>query len=322
MARKEKTNHTSHTRKNRTLLFLLVCSVLLLSTGKVDGKKLLVKKTPSPRTLRAMARVYMAYGEYEKAQPLAEQALISAKNKNASDSELCSCLIDLAYLYNELGRLEDAEKMCVLGLKLQEKVYYEKHPYIAHTLTNLSSIYQAQGRYQKAKAALNRAVTIMLDCHTENDKAMIPFKVAFAQLLTAEGDFKKADTYYQSAMALINKSYGPNHLYTATVLADIAKLYTLQQRYNEAENLINRSVATQEKYYGPKHHLIASSWLTKAEVCRVKKNYAESNRLIEKALSAVKKRGSAVIFAKMKQRADKIRSIKPAAFSAVAKGGK
>ena len=119
-----------------------------------------------------------------------------------------------------------------------------------------------------------------------------------------------------------NKSYGPNHLYTATVLADIAKLYTLQQRYNEAENLINRSVATQEKYYGPKHHLIASSWLTQAEVCRVKKNYAESNRFIEKALSAVKKRGNAVIFAKMKQRADKIRSDEPAASGPVAKAGK
>ncbi len=320
MARKEKTNHKS--RKNRTLLFLLVCSLLLLNAGKADGKKLLVKRTPSPKTLRAMARVYMAYGEYEKAQPLAEQALVSAKNKNDSDAELCSCLIDLAYLYNELGKLEDAEKMCILGLRLQEKVYYEKHPYIAYTLTNLSSIYQAQGRYQKAEAALERAVTIMLDCHSDNDKAMIPFKVAFAQLLTVEGDFENADAYYQSAMALINKSYGPDHLYTATVLADIAKLYTLQQRYNEAENLINRSVATQEKYYGPKHHLIASSWLTKAEVCRVKKNYAESDRLIEKALSAVKKKGNSVIFAKMKQRADKIRSVVPAAYSPLAKAGK
>jgi len=317
MARKENLNNTSH--KNRTLLFLLVCGIFLLSAAKVDGKKLQLKKTPSPRTLRAMARVYMAYGEYQKAQPLAEQALISAKNKNASDTELCSCMTDLAYLYNELGRLQDAEKMCIMGLRLQEKVYYENHPYIAHTLTNLCSIYQTQGRYQKAKDALNRAVTIMLDSHRENDKAMIPFKVAFAKLFAAEGDFKKADAYYQSAIALINKSYGPNHLYTATVLADIAKLYTLQQRYNEAEKLINRSVATQEKYYGPKNHLIASSWLTKAEVCREKKNYAESDRLIEKALSAVKKKGNVVTFAKMKQRADRIRSVVPAAYTPVAK---
>ena len=112
MARKENPNHAS--RKNRALLFLLVCSVFLLSAAKVDGKKLQLKKTPSPRTLRAMARVYMAYGEYQKARPLAEQALISAKNVNASDTELCSCLTDLAYLYNELGRLEDAEKMCIM----------------------------------------------------------------------------------------------------------------------------------------------------------------------------------------------------------------
>jgi hypothetical protein len=70
----------------------------------------------------------MACGDYEKAQPLAERALRLAKAKTGSDSEICSCTLDLAYLYGNQGRLTDAEAMCKQGLDLQKKLYYEDHP--------------------------------------------------------------------------------------------------------------------------------------------------------------------------------------------------
>lgn len=305
--------------KSKTLFLILVFVSLLLNAGTADGKLSVDKKGLSCKTLRAMSRVYMAYGEYAKAQPFAEQALASARRKDVSDSELAWCLIDLAYLYNEQGKLENAEKMCVLGLELQEKLYYKKHPYIAYTLMTLSSIHQGQGRYDQAETALDKAMNIMLESHTADSKAMIPFQVNFAKLLTAQGQFEKADAYYQSAMVLINDGYGPDHLYTAIVCGSIARLYTIQGKYTKAEELIDRAVATQEKYYGPDHHLIAASWLTKAEVCRVKGNCTESNRLIEKALSAVKKSGNMTILAKMKQRAEKIRSVEPAVSASIAK---
>lgn len=306
------------TQKSRTL-FLILVSVLLLNAGIADAKPSVCKKTLSSRTLRAMARIYMAYGEYAKAQPFAERALIAAKANDSCDLETARSLIDLAYLYNEQGKLEDAEKMCTLGLQLQQKLYYEKHPYIAYTLMTLSSIYQARDKYDQAESALDKAMSIMLESHTPDSVALIPFQVSFGKLLTAQGQFEKADTYYQSAMILINNSYGPDHLYTAIVLGSIARLYTLQERYTEAEELINRAVATQEKFYGPDHHLVAASWLTKARLCQIRGNRTESNELIEKALSAVKKSGNMTILAKMKQRAEKILSVKPAVSAPIAK---
>ncbi len=293
--------------KNR---FLVLTLIILLIEGIAWGGPQQVKKDLSCKTLRAMARVYMAYGEYTKAQPLAEQALTLAKRRVEQDSELSMCLIDLATLYKSQNKLLDAENMCEQGLKLQEEVLYKSHPYVAYTLRTLGSIYLEQGNYIKAANAMEKAMAIMLESHTENDKALAPFWVDIAAILVAKGDYKEAESYYKKAMVLINISYGPEHLYTANVLGSVAQLYTLQGRHDEAEKLIDRTIAKQESIYGPQHHLVAPSWLTKARICHAKGDYTGSEKLFEKALTSVRKSGNMALFTKLEQRIEEIRTNK------------
>ncbi len=318
MNQKDKTSLLTQKSKIHFVV-VLVLGLVLLNGGIADGKPWQGQKSLPCKTLRSMARVYMAYGEYAKAQPLAERALTLAKRKGACDSELAMCRIELAVLYKNQNKLLDAEKMCELGLKLQEKALYKNHPYIAHTLRILSSIYREQGRYREAGSALDKAMAVMLDSHAENDKALVPFWVDTAVLLVAQGKFEEAEGYYHRAMTLINSSYGPDHLYTANVLGGVARLYMLQGRYNKAEELIDRTIATQEKIYGPDHHLIAGSWLTKARVCHAKGNYVHSEKLIKKALASVRKTGNMAIFTKLERRVEKIRAGKQGVSGPVAK---
>ncbi|MHC4125259.1 MAG: tetratricopeptide repeat protein [Planctomycetota bacterium] len=313
MIRKEKQNHLKW--QSKTLYILLALGIVLWSSSVANGKPRPIKKTPSSKTLRSMARVYMAYGEYAKAQPLAEKALTLARRKGTSDSELAMCLIDLATLYKNQNKLVDAERMCELGLKLQKKVLYKNHPYLAYTLSASSSIYCEQGKYYQARSALEEAMAIMLDAHSANDKAMAPFFVDIAKLHVAQGDLEEAERYYQKAMLLINSSYGPDHLYTANVLTGIAKLYTLQERYDEAEKLINRAVTVQEKIYGSDHHLIATSWLIKAKIYQVKGDTTQAEKLINKALIAIENSGNTAAFAKFQQDAKEIRVSRQVAFA-------
>lgn len=261
----------------------------------------------------------MAYGEYAKAQPLAEKALTLARTKEASDSELAMCFIDLATLYTYQGKLVDAEEMCKSGLQLQEKILCKNHPYLAYTLRILSSIYYEQGEYYKAKSALDEAVVIVLNSHIADDQAMTPFLVDIARVLVVQGDLQQAESYYQKAMLLINTSYGPNHLYTASVLAGMAKLYTLQERYSEAEQLVIQSLAVQERVYGPNHHLIAGTWLTMAEICKHKGDYVQQENLISKAVTAVEKTGNLAELAKIQQRIAQIRGDKQVALADISR---
>jgi len=272
-------------RNRRVAVFICVLTLLGLVAAQAHAKQS-TANCPS-KTLRTMSRVYMAYGDYAKAQVLAEQALAAAKTADNSDSENSACMIDLAWLYKNQGRLADAEKMCVTGLEIQESLYYKDHPYIAYTLRILGSIYRQQGNYHKAQAALDRAMAIMSKCHLPDDPVLAPFKVDFAKLLAAQGKFADAERYYLAAMKTISDTYGPDHLYTAAVSADIAQLYTQQGRLDEAESLINQAIAIQEKVYGPDNHLLAAAWMTKARICQARKDYTQARQLCERAISVL-----------------------------------
>jgi tetratricopeptide (TPR) repeat protein len=304
------------TQKNPTTASNITAKMIVLAAGfslLISNTTLAVRtwsgrKNVSCRTLRSMARVYMAYGEYSKAQPIAEQALSLAKSRNVGDSELALGMIDLAIVYLNQGKLAEAERLCKKGLQLQQKALYENHPYLAQTLRTLSSIYKEQGKYPQAEAALGKAVSIMLESHSKDDKAMAPFQVDIAKLSCAQHKFKKAEAYYQRAMKTIKTTYGPEHLYTANVMADMANLYIQQKNYTKAEALLDSSLKVQKKIYGSEHHSMAESWLTKAKLYQAKGEYNRSEKLIKTALSTVKKSGNMGVLARLEQRAERIRT--------------
>jgi tetratricopeptide (TPR) repeat protein len=279
-------------------------------------------QTSSSKIFRAMARVYMADGNYTKAQSLAENALTLACEKtslnnyftikhsgfgvqcvanqdaeyfiqNELDSsqieEVSKCLIDLAFLYKNQGKYSKAQAVGELGLQFQKKIYYKDHPYIASTLRILSSIYQSQAKYELAEETLSQAICIMRKTHLSDDPALAPFQVDMARLLMAQGKLDEAQSIYLPAIEVINKSYGPDHLYTAGVLESLAELYALQAKYEEAEKLIEKTLAIQEKAYGSEHYLMIPSWLTKAEICQANGDYEQAEKLIKTALNTAEK---------------------------------
>ncbi|MEJ2705736.1 MAG: tetratricopeptide repeat protein, partial [Sedimentisphaerales bacterium] len=166
-------------------------------------------------SLRSMARIYMASGGYEQAQPFLEKALNVARETSVPDSEASACMLDLAYLYKNQHKLTAAETMCLAGLALQQKAYQPDHPYVAHTLRILSEIYRGQGRYEEAAGTLDRAMEIVRNVSRADDQELAPFKVDMARLMVARGDLAKAECYFKDAIETIENSYGSEHFYTA-----------------------------------------------------------------------------------------------------------
>jgi tetratricopeptide (TPR) repeat protein len=270
-----KVSFTNRPNLNNIIL-LILSGFLLLSVGTIHASAAPVESVQSCGSLRTMARVYMASGGYEKAQPFLVQALHLAKQNNASDSELSACMLDLAYLYKNQGRLEEAERICRTGLELQEKAYGQSHPYVAYTLRILSEIYRNQARYQEAAESLQRAITIMRGFSLEDDQELAPFKVDMARLLTAQGDYMKAEAYFKEVIKVIENSYGPDHLYTTRVFCSIAALYVHQQRYAEAEELISRLLPIQERVYGPNHHFLVPVFMKLEEIWLIQRCFSKN----------------------------------------------
>jgi tetratricopeptide (TPR) repeat protein len=332
-------NKPTTNRQRIIVALVLLSSSFVIPIGTAGARAKRAKKTYSHSSLRAMSRVYMASGNYDKAQPLLESALDLARTSNAPDSDLCACTLDLAYLYKNQGKLAEAETICLAGLDLQEKVYSPKHPYVAYTLRILSEIYRGQGRYREAADSLERAMTIMRAVSSEDDPDMAPITVDMARLMVARGDFARADSHFKKAIAIIEGSYGPTHLYTTKVLTSMAALRVLQGRYAQAEALISRALPVQEKVYGSNPHFLVPAWLVMSQVYKAKGDLTGAKMLLAKSLRAAEKRpvsgrlievldtlirlhtetGNAKEVAKLQQRVRKLRASQQYAYALTAR---
>jgi len=271
----------------RVIIRLWLSGLLLLSAVVTSTSAANVRSTGS---LRSMARIYMASGGYDKAQPLLESALALAKRADASDSEMCACVLDLAFLYKNQGRLAEAEEMCRLGLELQKKVNGPNHPHVAHTLRIMSQIYQGQVRYDRAADSLEQGLAIMRKVGGEDGVEIAPLRVDMARLLVTQGQFTRAESLFAEALVAIESSYGPEHAYTAKVLASMAALYERQGRHGSAEELTTRAYAVLEKVYGANHHFLVPTWLVMSGTHQARGELAEARALLDRSLAVTTSR--------------------------------
>lgn len=271
----------------RIIIGLLLSGAPVYSAG---AKPASAAGAYSTGSLRSMARIYMASGGYEQARPLLESALELAKGADTPDSEMCACVLDLAYLYKGQGRLDEAERMCRRGLELQERLNGPGHPNVAHTLRILSEIYQGQVRYRQAADSLERAIEIMRKVGGEDGVEIAPFQVDMARLLVIQGHLGRAEALFVEAMAAIESGYGADHAYTAKVLASMATLYERQGRYDLAEQTASKALAVLERVYGASHPFLVPVWLVTSKARQARGELAEAKALLEKSMAVISSR--------------------------------
>jgi serine/threonine-protein kinase len=275
------------------------------AAAKVAGSKQL-----SSKKLRSMARIFMTYGDYEKACGLAEKAYHTAVNIKAENGELALCMIDLGTVYSNLERFSEASQMLQEGVHLQKKALFDNHPYVAHTYRLLSDVQRRDGQLDTAEQTLAQAVNIMLThCNLESNE-MSPFILESAKLYSAKGEFVKAEENYQIALDMIEQSYGKQHLLTANVLESMAQCCLTQQKFERADTYISSAMAIQGKLFGRYNPVLVDSWLTKAKICRANGQTDRSEYYLDKAIASVEKSRNAITLARVYEQVNRIRNEK------------
>ena len=288
--------------KLKSLVILALCAVLFgTASAKPKHKEL------STKTLRSMARAYMAFGKYEKAHVLAERALAQAKREKTEDGEKALCLIDLGTVYGYEGLLSQAAEKLEEGVELQKKALFDTHPYVAHTLRMLSDIYRRQDNLEQAEAVLSQAVRIMLDNCDMHSKEMAPFILESAKLQFAKGQTEDALANYRTALDIYEQSYGSQHLMTANVLEDMAILYMAQKDTEQAGQLMSASLAIKSKIFGRYHSGLIDSWLTMARICKYQGRPERCEYYLAKSTETASGSRNAITMARVYEQANQIR---------------
>lgn len=288
--------------KLKSVIVFVLCAVLF---GTASAKS--NHKDMSTKTLRSMARAYMAFGKYEKAHVMAERALAQAKQEKTEDGEMALCLIDLGTVYGYEGLLSQAAEKFEAGVELQKKALFETHPYVAHTLRMLSDIYRRQDNLEQAEAVLSQAVRIMLDNCDLHSKEMAPFILESAKLQFAKGQTEESLANYQTALDIYEQNYGSQHLMTANVLEDMALLYMAQKDTEQAGQLMSASLAIKSKIFGRYHSELIDSWLTMARICKYQGQPERCEYYLAKSTETASESRNVITMARVYEQANQIR---------------
>ena len=288
--------------KLKTFFIVLLLGVLVsvAPAGRRD-------KQMSTKTLRSMARAYMAFGKYEKAHTVAAQALQRARSQSTDPGEMALCLIDMGTVCSYEGLLTQARERLEEGVEFQKKALFDDHPYVAHTLRMLSDVCLRQGDLEQAETVLSQAVGIMLNHCDLQSKEMAPFILESANLQLEKGDLKRAGDNYQAALDIYEQSYGSQHLMTANVLEKIARLHIVRNDTQEADSLMSQSLKIKTRIYGRYHPQLIDSWLAMARLCKQQGQSERCEYYLAKSTETVSNTRNAVTMARVYEQVNQIR---------------
>jgi tetratricopeptide (TPR) repeat protein len=291
-----------------------ICSFLALiclSTGIAFGglqSRGLNGQNLSSKTLRSMARIYLVYGQYDKAQRAARLALEKAQATPGDTEEMGMCLIDLGTVYSQQGMLTEAEQMLCRGVKYQAQALTDSHPYVAHTYRMICDVQRRQGKLDLARRSLTDAVAIMLESHTAESREMAPFYHESAKLLCAQRAYELSLATYEKALNLTEKQFGAGHLMTASVLIGVADLQIERGDAASAQAAINRAIEIQDRYYQNGHPQQVDAWLVKARLCRMQGDFTGSEAFIARAVRVTSQGRNVVAMAALHERINRLRT--------------
>ena len=264
-------------------------------------------KNTSTKTLRSMARAYMAFGKYEKAHVLAEKALRQARIQKTDTGEMALCLIDMGTVCSYEGLLTQARRRLEEGLELQKTALFEEHPYVAHTLRMLSDVCLRQGDLEQAEDVLSQAIGIMLNHSDLQSKEMAPFILGSANLQFEKGELEEAQVNYQTALDIYEQAYGSQHLMTANVLEKMSQLLIVRNDVDQADQLMSQSLKIKTKIFGRYHPRLIDSWLSMARLCKMQGRFERCEYYLAKSTETVSNTRNAVTMARVYEQVNQIR---------------
>lgn len=110
-----------------------------------------------------LGQLYLAMEKYDKAEPLVLKTVASEKNKNEKSDAYGAAINDLAYLYNQIGRKQEAESLYIRSAELTKASLGGKHRNYSSTLHNLALIYVDGRQFNKAIPVMKEVTRIELD---------------------------------------------------------------------------------------------------------------------------------------------------------------
>ncbi|KAM0339924.1 hypothetical protein ACHAPU_010757 [Fusarium lateritium] len=230
-------------------------------------------------------------GDYERAEILAKAAVQATTSILGLDNpKTLHSMGIIAIIYDQQGRLKDAEQLYVETLQATKSILGPDHPSTLATMNNLASLFHSQGRLEEAEKLKNevlekRKVKLGLD-HPDTLISMNNLATTFRQ----QGRLEEAEKLQNEVIEIRRVKRGINHPDTLASMGNLAMTFWQQGRLEEAEKLENEVMEKRRVKLGIDHPDTLTTMHNLAVTWRSQGRLEDSHALMEDCLHLSQKK--------------------------------
>ena len=263
----------------------------ILDTGATKiGTQLKDQPDVKAALMDTMGRVYVSLGLYDKARPLAEEALgLRRQALGREHLDVARSLQSVAAVLNKKGDYPGAEALQREALSMRRKLLGAEHADIAASLNSLAATVNNQGRYAEAESLHREALAMKRKLYGPEHPEVAITLNNLANTLDDKGDYAGAETLHREALAMRRKLLGHDHPDVAASLNNLAVIRYRVGDYPGAAGFLRESLEIKRKVLGREHPDIAASLNNLASVLYQQGDYASAEAYHREALAMKRK---------------------------------
>jgi tetratricopeptide (TPR) repeat protein len=196
---------------------------------------------------------------------------------------------NLALVYKNLGRYQEAAELLEKALKSDIKNFGEGHPSVVVRQSNLAMVYQDLCRYQEATELLEKALKSDIKNFGDGHPSVAVRQSNLALAYKNLGRYQEAAELLEKALKSDIKNFGEGHPTVVVIQSNMAMVYQDLDRYPEAVELLEKALNSNIKNFGEGHPTVAVSQSNLAMVYQDLCRYQEAVNLLESTLELNKK---------------------------------
>lgn len=164
---------------------------------------------------------------------------------------------NLANVYGNLGRNEEASRLLETALKSDLSRYGHNHPIVATRQSNLAMIYQNLGRNEEAAKLMETALKSDLDNFHNDHPQVALLQSNLAMLYRDLGRNEEAAELMEIALKSDLNNFGIDHPTVAISQSNLALVYCDLSRNEEAVGLMETALKSDLNNFGKDHRKVA-----------------------------------------------------------------
>jgi len=189
-------------------------------------------------------------GNYERALEELTQAYLIAGGAGHDIASL-KAATRLSFVTGyQLARPEEGLRWAAIAEMLVTRLGLGDEPAVAEWLTNLGSVHQAQGKYDEALKAQQRALEVAERVYSEGHPRLAAMWINLANAHYGRGDYDEAIEANEKALAIYEASLGPFHPDLAMALLNLGVARHSRGELEEAIASFERALEIQTAAFG------------------------------------------------------------------------